>query len=86
MKNSRRKFLKNAGMAGLGLAGSRFLKGASLTGIESAFTPSIIEKSKNDIMTQDNNDLSLIGQYGKWATTLANDKVPALSFRRKEFD
>ncbi|MBK8883413.1 MAG: hypothetical protein IPN67_13800 [Bacteroidales bacterium] len=84
MKNNRRKFLKNAGMAGLGMAGSRFLKGASITGIESAITPSIIEKRKINIMTQ-NTDLSLIGQYGKWATTLANDKVPSLSFRRKEF-
>ena len=36
-------------------------------------------------MTQ-NADISLIGQYGKWATSLANDKVPALSFRRKEFN
>lgn len=85
MKNSRRKFLKYAGMAGLGLAGTRLLKGSSVTDIASEITPAIIENSKNIIMTQ-NADISLIGQYGKWATTLANDKVPSLSFRRKEFN
>ena len=84
MKNNRRKFLKYAGMAGLGLAGSRILTGSSLKDFESAIPASIIEKSKNGIMTQ-NSDLSLIGQYGKWATTLANDKMPSLSFRKKEF-
>lgn len=85
MKNSRRKFLKYAGMAGLGLAGTRLLKGSSVTDSASEITPPIIENSKNSIMTQ-NADISLIGQYGKWSTTLANDKVPSLSFRRKEFN
>jgi dienelactone hydrolase len=85
MKNSRRKFLKYAGMAGLGLAGTRLLKGSSVTDSASEITPAIIETSNNSIMTQ-NEDISLIGQYGKWSTTLANDKVPSLSFRRKEFN
>ncbi len=85
MRNNRRKFLKNAGMAGLGLAGSRLLNGSSLPDSEHITIPSIFEKSKNNSMTQ-NADISLIGQYGKWATTLANDKVPSLSFRRKEFN
>lgn len=71
-------------MAGLGLAGSRYLKGSSIPELNSEINPLIIEKSKNNIMAQ-NADISLIGQYGKWATTLANDKVPSLSFRRKEF-
>ncbi|HAM09250.1 MAG: hypothetical protein A2X05_11520 [Bacteroidetes bacterium GWE2_41_25] len=35
-------------------------------------------------MTQEEN-LSLIGQYGEWATSLANNKMPSLSFRRKEW-
>lgn len=85
MKNSRRKFIKIAGMAGLGIAGTRYLKGSSLPEIESGINPLIIEKSKNSIMTQ-NTDISLIGQYGKWATSLSNDKVPSLSYRRKEFN
>lgn len=84
MKNNRRKFIKNAGMAGLGLAGTGFLNGSSLTDLESVIAPSIIENNKNNIMTQ-NADISLIGKYGKWATTLANDKIPSLSFRKKEF-
>ena len=85
MKNSRRKFLKYAGMAGLSLAGTRLLKGSSVTDIGSEITPAIIENNKNIIMTQ-NKDISLIGQYGKWSASLANDKVPSLSFRRKEFN
>jgi dienelactone hydrolase len=84
MKNNRRKFIKYAGMAGLSLAGTRFLDGSPVADINSEITPGIIEKNKNSIMTQ-NEDISLIGQYGKWATTLANDKIPSLSFRRKEF-
>ena len=84
MKNSRRKFIRLAGMAGLGLAGSKYLKGSSVPETNFGIKPLIIEKSKNNIMAQ-NTDISLIGQYGKWATTLANDKVPSLSFRRTEF-
>jgi dienelactone hydrolase len=85
MENSRRKFLKYAGMAGLSLAGTRFIKGSSISDNNSEIAPTIIEKSKNSIMTQ-NTDISLIGQYGKWATTLANDKLPSLSFRKMEFN
>ena len=72
-------------MAGLSLAGTRLLKGSSVTDIGSEITPAIIENNKNIIMTQ-NKDISLIGQYGKWSASLANDKVPSLSFRRKEFN
>ena len=84
MKNSRRKFIKYASLAGLGLAGTRFLNGSPVTNIKSEITPGLIGKSTTGIMTQ-NADISLIGQYGKWATTLANDKIPSLSFRRNEF-
>jgi dienelactone hydrolase len=84
MKNSRRKFLKNAGMAGLGLAGNRLLKGSPISDNYAKINPTIIVKNTDTFITQ-NADVSLIGQYGRWATSLANDKVPALSFRRKEF-
>jgi len=69
----------------LGLAGNRFLSGSSPEEFNSDNASFFIEKSNNVIMTL-NTDTSLIGQYGKWATSLANDKIPSLSFRRKEFN
>ena len=85
MKNSRRKFLKYAGMAGLGLAGTRYLRGSTLSEIESETNPFSFGNSKKLVMAE-NTDISLIGQYGKWATSIANDKMPSLSFRRKEWN
>jgi len=85
MKNSRRKFLKYAGMAGLSIAGSRFTNGLAVANDSSNYFPGIISDNNPINMTQKEN-LSLIGQYGPWATTLANNKVPSLSFRRKEWN
>jgi dienelactone hydrolase len=36
-------------------------------------------------MKQKEENLSLIGQYGQWASTLTENKLPALSFRKKEW-
>ena len=70
MKNSRRKFLKYAGMAGLGLAGTRLTKGfASTPGLFPILPDS---KTDNNIgaMNQADNNISVIGPYGKWAASL----------------
>ena len=88
MKNNRRKFLKLTGMAGLTVAGSSVLR---------AFSPPIENQSKvSPINTiQDTNtftaanvneeNVSIIGQYGQWATSLTSGRLPTLSFRNKEW-
>lgn len=85
MKNTRRNFLKYAGIAGLGIAGVPIPKAFSNApdpkpGPSSSTTDSIMK-------TQDNQmeNLSLIGLYGSWAASLTEKGLPTLSFRRKEF-
>lgn len=85
MKNSRRKFLKYAGMAGLGIAGSNYTRGfASMPDSSMDLT-----HSENDLivktMEQKEENISIIGQYGKWASSLTENKLPSLSFRRAEW-
>ncbi len=80
MENSRRKFLKYAGLAGLGVAGSKLSNAFALVPDKETFS-SISTNSK--IMAEEN--LSIIGQYGKWAASLLDKKMPSLSFRNKEF-
>ena len=85
MKNSRRKFLKYAGMAGLSIAGSKFTEGfASIPDSVPAFSNSTIGL-KMETMKPKEENLSVIGQYGKWASSLTENKLPSLSFRRKEW-
>lgn len=83
MKQKRRDFIRNAGMTGLGLAGS-------LSGLAHGNIP--FHKNSN-VMIQ-SNDLSeetlaegnsLIGAYGEWAAGLLDQALPSLSFRRKEW-
>ena len=85
MKNSRRKFIKYAGMAGLGLAGSSLTEGfASTPDLFPSFA-NTITGNKIEAMKQEAKDISVIGPYGKWATSLTENKLPSHSFRRKEF-
>ncbi|MBK5279451.1 MAG: twin-arginine translocation signal domain-containing protein, partial [Bacteroidia bacterium] len=79
MKSKRRDFLKLAGLTGLGVAGGGLLDGFSSPLISTISTP-----NKNlNLMAEDN--LSIIGQYGQWAASFNDGKLPSLSFRRKEF-
>ena len=85
MKNSRRKFLKNAGLASLGLAGTELTEGlASAPGLFN-----FLKDSKTDIkftaMNEADNNLSMIGLYGEWAASLIDQKLPSMSYRRKEW-
>lgn len=86
MQNNRRKFLKLAGLTGIGISG---------VGLLNALTT---EKNTNEIKnifsttsaTVDNNNfdeenLSIIGLYGEWANALNQNKLPSLSFRRSEW-
>jgi dienelactone hydrolase len=79
MKNSRRSFLKLAGMGGVGFAGAGIISGFS-TG------PGKTTLSKINLMQTNNKEYhNLIGPYGPWASSLNGGKLPAFSFRRKEF-
>jgi len=86
MKNSRRKFIKYAGMAGLGLAGSGI---PEVSGSQSksflSFSSQVNNRELAE-MIQPHADQSVIGLYGPWAASLTENKIPSLSFRRKEFD
>jgi dienelactone hydrolase len=85
MKNSRRKFLRNAGLAGLGLAGTRFTSGLASTPEINLFLPDTSTGNILTTMNQTNSETSMMGPYGKWAASLIENKLPALSFRRKEW-
>ncbi len=82
MKNKRRDFLKYSSLTGLSLAGGNLFKG---------FTSPLnnLEKSVDMISnnnTQDENQLSIIGLYGTWAAGFNENKLPAFSFRRNEWN
>ena len=78
MKNKRRHFLKQTALAGLGVAGSKWLNASTIN--ISNFTPS----NMND-KNFDPKHPSVIGLYGPWAASLNENKLPSLSFRKKEF-
>ncbi len=79
MKNKRREFIKLAGLTGLGVAqGGLFLKSNS----------SLMPNNPTTIAyhnTMIDDQLSLIGQYGPWASSLTENKLPSHSFRKKEW-
>ncbi len=86
MKNKRRDFLKLAGLTGLGMAGG--LNGfASSTSNhqKSVFMPLSTDKTAilENLISAENE--SIIGQYGSWATSLINKKLPSHSFRGKSW-
>lgn len=80
MKHKRREFIKYAGMTGLALS-------AKMDALAGA--PALDPHNKN-IMTHHHHSIqeneTLIGPYGKWASSLIGKDLPSLSFRRKEFD
>jgi dienelactone hydrolase len=85
MKNSRRKFIKIAGMAGLTIAGGKFTEGFA----SAPETNPVITDSTTGLimetMNQNNENISVIGQYGQWAASLTDNKLPSMSFRNKEW-
>lgn len=78
MKKNRRDFLKLTGVAGFAIAGTGMVHGNSISLGEFA------ELSPNPMDSPDEN-LSIIGQYGQWAASLTEGKLPSLSFRNKEY-
>ena len=86
MKKTRRNFLKSAGLASLGLTGTRLMGSVGFT---RGFTNSIVQKQATNIsgsMNQTENAKSVIGLYGEWAASLNSGSLPSLSFRNREWN
>lgn len=86
MQSNRRKFLKIAGLAGIGVTGGGMTAGFAF---EKKWVPT---SGANPLMTTtmednafDDNPLSIIGAYGEWASTGKENKLPTHSFRRNEW-
>ena len=89
MENKRRQFLKLGSMGFIGLAGRQslpvlpFLPAQTSAMSAKEITPGNSSPVNTKPMQQ--NTLSIIGPYGAWAGSLRNNKLPAFSFRKKEF-
>src|SRR5690242_19660327 len=79
MKNKRREFLKQTALTSLGLSTGL------LNTFASDFNNFIPSNSNMSNQKFDEQQLSIIGLYGPWAASLNENKLPSLSFRKKEF-
>jgi dienelactone hydrolase len=81
MKNKRREFLKITSQAGLGILGGGLFQGLS------AGYPSINKDHSRayGYTTLNQMDTSIIGLYGPWAALINENRLPLLSYRRKEW-
>ncbi|MCE5346214.1 MAG: alpha/beta hydrolase family protein [Bacteroidales bacterium] len=85
MKSNRRKFLKLAGMTGLSVTGFKITEGfAAMPDLNLSFSGQVIGHNIKN-MKQKEENLSIIGQYGQWASSLTANKLPSMSFRKKEY-
>ncbi len=86
MQSNRRKFLKIAGLAGIGVTGGGMTAGFAFE------TKRVATPGAHPLMTStmednaiDENPLSIIGAYGEWASAAKENKLPSHSFRRNEW-
>lgn len=82
MKNNRRDFLKLTGLTGFGMAGGLKSFAATEDQQNASKVFSAFEADRVSIPVTDEN-LSIIGQYGQWAASLTEKKIPSLSFRNE---
>ena len=83
MKTKRRDFLKWTSLLGLTAAGSNAF---SYSGENSSSAATLLTKNTSPAtipMSEEN--LSIIGQYGPWASSLNEGKIPSHSFRKSEW-
>jgi hypothetical protein len=80
MKNKRRDFLKLTGAASLGVATNMFNGFAGVKDHQAKLRFMDAVKATND------SEISIIGQYGPWAASFMENKVPSFSFRNNEFN
>jgi hypothetical protein len=83
MKNRRRDFIKLTGMTTLGIASAGFSNAFGTT-----LNYSEMGENFSDIKgpIAADSESSIIGAYGQWAAGLNGNKLPALSFRKQEFN
>ncbi|HTQ65035.1 MAG TPA: hypothetical protein VMI12_09565 [Puia sp.] len=89
MKQKRRDFLRFAGLTGLGMAGSKIVKGFAATPDHYEEQELVFSNSNMNAVIKSENmngpNLSVIGQYGDWAVGLRGNELPSFSFLRKEW-
>jgi dienelactone hydrolase len=78
MKNTRRNFLKVSSLAGISLTQGNWPASSS-------YTPVISSDHSMSTTDTTEQDQSIIGLYGQWATSQMQKKLPAFSFRKKEW-
>jgi dienelactone hydrolase len=76
MNNNRRKFLKLAGLTGMGITGAGMINGFAVKPGNSVTSVTNKENEQN---------MSIIGLYGEWASSINENKIPSFSFRNKEW-
>jgi len=83
MKTKRRDFLKWTSLLGLTAAGSNAF---SYSGENSSPVSTLLTKNTSAATTpMSEENLSIIGQYGPWASSLNEGKLPSHSFRKSEW-
>jgi len=88
VKKDRRTFIRIAGAAGLGLAGSGIYNRSYLFNeVKNASSGGFSNFNKLADMTLNASDTgaNLIGPYGSWAAGLTEKELPVLSFRRNDW-
>src|SRR3954463_489142 len=87
MPNRRREFLKLAGLTSIGVAGGGMLEGLASTNHmnNNANTDTINGGGTASDSETTAQEISIIGLYGAWASSLNGNKLPAFSFRKNEW-
>ncbi|AKP52309.1 dienelactone hydrolase family protein [Cyclobacterium amurskyense] len=83
MKNTRRLFLKLSGILGLGL-----MNRVKAFGDTESKVPLVDQGMRNNYQIPGSKDSgkSIIGDYGKWANSLLDGKIPSHSYRRDKWE
>lgn len=86
MANNRRKFLKLAGLTGIGLTSGGIFNGLAAETNKHNSKINFLNTSINvESNNPDDENRSIIGSYGQWANSLNANKLPTLSYRRNEW-
>lgn len=89
MQHKRRKFLRIAGLTGLGLSGGSITNSfAHLMGISNTQQASVSNDKMMDTENHkgmDGAQQSLIGLYGSWAAGLTAGRLPSFSYRHEKW-
>ncbi len=83
MKTKRRDFLKWTSLLGLTATGSNVFSFAREN--PDMLSPELTKNTSASDVIMNEDNLSIIGQYGPWAASLNNGKLPSHSFRKPEW-